>query len=221
MRIWPEGEQIVLTIIVAPRGKNFLTGFFQFYSRFQNFKLAYLQIFSRSIPVHVPKAARPEWARLLADVINSTVLDSENVSRWTRLLMLPKCILAAKCCKRQQQDDKSQAAVVKGRIKRWREGYILPQWKEAKSPKKTEEGREKKLKSKLRKKWMWPFPWSVCLNEGCRCIAVRWNCCCNSRNSLQNEGQASSGDSSQPDSQPRCTANVSHFRADSQISQVL
>ena len=45
--------------------------------------------------VHVPKAARLEWAR------------SENVSRWTRLLylMLLKCISATNCCKRQQQDD--------------------------------------------------------------------------------------------------------------------
>ena len=57
--------------------------------------------------------------------------------------MLSKCILPASNILNNQQEGKSQAEVVKDRIKRWRKGEKTLLWNEAKKPKK-QKGRKRK-----------------------------------------------------------------------------
>ena len=54
-------------------------------------------ILQPSIPTlqHVPKGARGCWARVLTDSLSSVVEDPDDISCWTRVFMLAKCVLAS------------------------------------------------------------------------------------------------------------------------------
>ena len=93
--------------------------------------------------IYVPKAARNDWARLLSDELASTNTNISSVQQWVKLMMLPKSILQASNILNNQREGKTQAEVVKDRIKRWRKGEKTLLWNEAKKPKKLK-GRKRK-----------------------------------------------------------------------------
>ena len=71
---------------------------------------------------YVPKAARGEWTRLLVDELASLVDNPTSTTQWTRFLILARAILPARGCVKTHGNVQSQAALVKGRIRRWRAG---------------------------------------------------------------------------------------------------
>ena len=54
-------------------------------------------IFQASIPTlqHVPKGARDRWGRVLSDCLSSVVESPDDISCWSRVFMLTKCVLAS------------------------------------------------------------------------------------------------------------------------------
>jgi hypothetical protein len=44
---------------------------------------------------HVPKGARDGWARVLSSCLRSVVFSPEDLSQWSRLFMLAKCVLVS------------------------------------------------------------------------------------------------------------------------------
>ena len=95
------------------------------------------EIHSLRIPtiVHIPKAARPEFARLLADELESLSSSPALVSLWSRVLLIAKTILSVNCLQGSREEGRSQAAIIKERIKRWRKGDIVSLLNEAKTGK--------------------------------------------------------------------------------------
>ena len=77
---------------------------------------------------HVPKSARNEWARLLADVVNQVVSKPGDEKYWINLFILARCLLASKPSSSQGL---SFGHEVKDRIKRWRNGDAGLLWQEA------------------------------------------------------------------------------------------
>ena len=102
------------------------------------------EVFSTYVPtiIYVPKAARNDWSRLLSDELASTSTNISSVQQWVKLMMLTKSILPASNVLNNQREGKSQAEVVKDRIKRWRKGEKTLLWNEAKKPKK-QKGRKR------------------------------------------------------------------------------
>ena len=96
---------------------------------------------------HIPKSARGDFARALADVFWNIVNSPQDINNHIKLQIFPRCILRAKS-DGEEQSAQSYAAEVKCRLRRWMEGDILSLWKEAvKSLKKGgKRGRRKKSK---------------------------------------------------------------------------
>ena len=103
----------------------------------------------KNIPTatHIPKSARGDFARALADVFWNIVNSPQDINNHIKLQIFPRCILRAKS-DGEEQSAQSYAAEVKCRLRRWMEGDILSLWKEAvKSLKKGgKRGRRKKSK---------------------------------------------------------------------------
>ena len=89
-------------------------------------------IFRSSITTlqHVPKGARDSWARVLGDCLCTVVTDPADITGWTRLFMLPKCILASPSAGHRLRW-REILALVRSRIKRWAEGDLSALWSEA------------------------------------------------------------------------------------------
>ena len=79
---------------------------------------------------HVPKGARDCWADVLGSLLSSIGANSSDISGWTKLLMLPKCVLAHPTSFRslRWQDILDQ---VMSRLTRWRDGDFDALWTEA------------------------------------------------------------------------------------------
>ena len=78
-----------------------------------------------SIPTlqHVPKGARNSWARVLGDCIFSACEHPDDITSWTRLFMLPKCVLASPHSGHRLRW-REILKLVKSRITRWQAGEL-------------------------------------------------------------------------------------------------
>ena len=79
---------------------------------------------------HVPNAARDRWALALTSCLRSVAHNPEDLSQWSRLFMLAKCVLASPAaghCLRWQEILK----LVKSRLQRWADGDWSSLWSEA------------------------------------------------------------------------------------------
>ena len=94
---------------------------------------------------HIPKSARGDFARVLADTISECLDDPQSICSWVKLQILSKCILRAKPSG-DRQTGQSFGGEVKLRMQRWRQGNISDLWKEAV---KAKQNRKKGKKSKL------------------------------------------------------------------------
>ena len=88
-----------------------------------------LQAHTTRIPTvtHVPKSARAVLAQVLADTLYEVVDHPLEEKSWIRLQILARGILVAKP-KGQTGSVESQAAAVKARIRRWRQGEAGSLW---------------------------------------------------------------------------------------------
>ena len=80
--------------------------------------------------IHVPKAARGEFTRVLTDLYVRLARVPEAHTLWTLLLIFPRAILYAGWGPRQA-DTRSQAKQVLSRLSRWRHGEYRQLWDEA------------------------------------------------------------------------------------------
>lgn len=82
---------------------------------------------------HIPKAARRDWSKVFAKTLSGIINEPSSKPRWRLLLLVAKCLLAAPARggKRHQHQ---LAAIVKGRVERWRKGEISALWKEVTAP---------------------------------------------------------------------------------------
>ena len=78
---------------------------------------------------HVPKKARDAWAGVLARAIDLVVASPTDLDAWTKLLMLPKCILYLPS-PGHKGSTRDSVRAVKDRIKRWYNGEFIPLWTE-------------------------------------------------------------------------------------------
>ena len=78
------------------------------------------------------------------DELASTTANPDSVAQWTRLMLLPRAILSAHCCRGRPEEGTSQATLVKDRIKRWIAGDIDGLWRESKGVAVRGRGRKKK-----------------------------------------------------------------------------
>ena len=79
---------------------------------------------------HVPKAARDRWALALTSCLRSVARNPEDLSQWSRLFMLAKCVLASPAaghCLRWREILK----LVKSRLQHWADGDWSSLWSEA------------------------------------------------------------------------------------------
>jgi hypothetical protein len=106
-----------------------------------------------SIPTvrHVPKAAREDWARVLAAVVSEVCAEPANMDKWLLLYMLPRCVLAARP-RQLGATGQSAAKLVRAACRRWLDGEAVELWqeevgrkkKQAKAKEKGKRGRKKK-----------------------------------------------------------------------------
>ena len=89
-------------------------------------------ILQSSIPTlqHVPKGARDRWVRVLAERLSSVTEDPGGGSRWSRLFMLTKCVLASPPAGHRLRW-REILGLVKSRIQRWVGGDLVTLWSEA------------------------------------------------------------------------------------------
>ena len=80
--------------------------------------------------IHIPKAARGEFTRVLTDLYVRLAKLPEVHTLWTLLLIFPRAILYAGRSPRQA-DARSQAKQVLSRLSRWRHGEYRQLWEEA------------------------------------------------------------------------------------------
>ena len=93
---------------------------------------------------HIPKSCRGDYARALADTISESLDNPQDMSKWTKLQIISKCVLRAKR-KGEAQTAQSYAAEVRVRIQRWRNGEAGALWREAvKAQKAGQKGKRKK-----------------------------------------------------------------------------
>ena len=79
---------------------------------------------------HVPKGARDQWAEVLGLSFSSVVRDPSDVSCWSRLFMLPKCVLARPAASHRLRW-RDIRDLVKSRLRRWSEGEFESLWEES------------------------------------------------------------------------------------------
>ena len=94
--------------------------------------------------IHIPKSCRGEYARALADTISESLDNPQDISKWTKLQIITKCVLRARG-KGESQTAQSYAAEVRLRIQRWRNGEAGALWREGvKAQKAGRKGKKKK-----------------------------------------------------------------------------
>ena len=90
-------------------------------------------IFSTHIPTlhHVPKGARDSWAATLSSTLTSVVSSSSDISQWSKIFMLAKCVLASPATGHRLRW-REILHLVKSRLKRWDDGDLTSLWRVAK-----------------------------------------------------------------------------------------
>ena len=85
-----------------------------------------------SIPTlqHVPKGARDRWAGVLSDCLSSVVEDPADVSCWSTVFMLAKCVLTSPSAGHRLRW-REVLRLVMTRIQRWINGNLAALWSEA------------------------------------------------------------------------------------------
>uniref|UniRef100_A0A1X7SS29 Reverse transcriptase domain-containing protein n=1 Tax=Amphimedon queenslandica TaxID=400682 RepID=A0A1X7SS29_AMPQE len=86
------------------------------------------------VPVlfHVPKGARNSWSGVLSSAIEMVIARPLDMEVWTKLFMLPKCILFLPPF-RQRRTEKDLVDIVNERLLDWRSGDYLSLWAQVSS----------------------------------------------------------------------------------------
>ena len=79
---------------------------------------------------HVPKGARDRWARVLSECLSGVCVAPADISGWTKLFMLPKCLLASPATGHRLRW-REILRLVKSRLDRWIAGDVCALWAEA------------------------------------------------------------------------------------------
>ena len=89
-------------------------------------------IFQASCPTlrHVPKGARDRWARAFSECLSAMCDAPADLSRWSKLLMLAKCVLASRATGHRLRW-REILTLCRSRIDRWLAGDIATLWPEA------------------------------------------------------------------------------------------
>ena len=84
------------------------------------------------VPVlyHVPKAARNAWSGILSSALETVVSRPLDIEAWTKLFMLPKCILLLPPYRLRRRGH-DLLTLIKERIRCWRDGDYLSLWSSA------------------------------------------------------------------------------------------
>uniref|UniRef100_A0A1X7TY94 Uncharacterized protein n=1 Tax=Amphimedon queenslandica TaxID=400682 RepID=A0A1X7TY94_AMPQE len=78
---------------------------------------------------HVPKGARDAWAGVFAQELKATCSSPMDVSQWSPLLMLPKCILLSPTVA-GPRDWKVTLELVRDHLRLWSQGSLSDLWDE-------------------------------------------------------------------------------------------
>ena len=89
-------------------------------------------IFQASCPTlqHVPKGARDRWARVFRECLSAVCDAPADLSSWSKLLMLAKCVLASPATGHRLRW-REILTLVRSRIDRWLAGDLAALWSEA------------------------------------------------------------------------------------------
>ena len=89
-------------------------------------------VLQSSIPTlqHVPKGARDRWAGVLSDCLSAVVEDPADISCWSKVFMLAKCVLASPSAGHRLRW-REVLRLVRTRIQRWVDGDLAALWSEA------------------------------------------------------------------------------------------
>ena len=79
---------------------------------------------------HVPKGARDCWAHALCSCLRAVVCSPDDLSQWSRLFMLAKCVLASPTTGHRLRW-REILKRVKSRLQRWADGDLMSLWSEA------------------------------------------------------------------------------------------
>ena len=79
---------------------------------------------------HVPKGARDCWSKALSDCLLSVSDNPGDLTHWSKLFMLPKCVLASPAAG-HRLPWREILQQVRSRLRRWAAGDLLPLWEEA------------------------------------------------------------------------------------------
>ena len=79
---------------------------------------------------HVPKGARNRWAHVLSVCLSSVRNSSTDISQWSRLFMLTKCVLASPAIGHRLRL-REILQCVRSRLHRWSDGDLVALWSEA------------------------------------------------------------------------------------------
>ena len=79
---------------------------------------------------HVPKGARDCWAHALCSCLRAVVCSPDDLSQWSRLFMLAKCVLASPATGHRLRW-REILKRVKSRLQRWADGDLMTLWSEA------------------------------------------------------------------------------------------
>ena len=79
---------------------------------------------------HVLKSARDSWARALSVYFSCIMANPSDLSQWSRLFMLPKCVLASPAAG-HHLPWREILKQVKSRLSRWFDGDLVTLWTEA------------------------------------------------------------------------------------------
>ena len=91
-----------------------------------------LSVVQTPIPTfqHVPKCLRVEWAKVVKEVFSSVCSHPSNVSSWTKLFMLAKCVLASPVNAHRSRWRDTQN-LIRSRLRRWSAGDLSTLWVDA------------------------------------------------------------------------------------------
>ena len=78
----------------------------------------------------MPKGARERWAKALSECLSSVVGTPDDLSQWSRLFMLAKCLLASPASGHRMRW-REILKCVKSRLQRWSEGDLSDLWAKA------------------------------------------------------------------------------------------
>ena len=89
-------------------------------------------IFQASITTfqNVPKGARDSWAKVFSDCLVSVMEDPVNLSSWSKVVKLAKCVLASPATG-HRLSWREMLKLAKSRIQRWLAGDLVALWSEA------------------------------------------------------------------------------------------